>query len=93
MLRSHWLSYWSAICYNPQPTSSEKRPPYLKYFGGKKVNLGKIFRLDIFLTNYLDFTKTIIPLALMASGSIAHSWTIDSEPTRAQAIIVKYPFY
>ena len=29
--------------------------------------------LDIFLTNLLDFTKTIIPLALIASESIAHS--------------------
>ena len=26
----------------------------------------------MFLTSYLDFTKTIIPLALMASESIAH---------------------
>ena len=48
--------------------------------------------LDIFYTNKLDFTKTIIiPLALMASESIAHSalasWAIDSEPIRAQEII------
>ena len=33
----------------------------------------------------LDFTKTIIPLALMVSESIA----IDSEPIWAQGIIVK----
>jgi len=33
----------------------------------------KMFCLDNFLTNYLDFTKTIIPLAPMASESIAHS--------------------
>ena len=32
-----------------------------------------MFCLDIFLTNQLDFTKTIIPLALMGSESIAHS--------------------
>ena len=32
-----------------------------------------MFLLSIFLTNQLDFTKTIIPLALMASKSIAHS--------------------
>ena len=32
-----------------------------------------MFSLDIFLINQLDFTKTIIPLALMASESIAHS--------------------
>ena len=32
----------------------------------------KMFSLDIFLTNWLDFTKTIIPLALMAPESIAH---------------------
>ena len=31
----------------------------------------KMFSLDIFLTNWLDFTKTIIPLALIASESIA----------------------
>ena len=28
--------------------------------------------VDIFLTNQLHYTKTIIPLALMASESIAH---------------------
>ena len=32
----------------------------------------------------MDFTKTIIPLALMAS------WAIDSKPFRALGIIVKY---
>ena len=32
----------------------------------------------------MDFTKTIIPLALM------DSWAIDSEPTGARGIIVKY---
>ena len=38
-------------------------------------HLRKMLRLDIFLTNLLDFTKTIIiiPLALIASESIAHS--------------------
>ena len=60
-------------------------------------NLGKMFSLDIILTNLLDFTKTIIPLALLASQSIAHSaldsWTIDSEPIRARRVIVKYPAY
>ena len=29
----------------------------------------------------MDFTKTIIPLVLMASESIAHSAAIDSEPS------------
>ena len=29
--------------------------------------------VSIFFTNWLDFTKTIIPLALMASESIARS--------------------
>jgi len=33
----------------------------------------KMFCLDIFLTNWSDFTKAIIPLALKASESIAHS--------------------
>ena len=32
----------------------------------------KMFSLDMFLTNQLDFTKTIIPLALIASELIAH---------------------
>ena len=36
-------------------------------------NLRKMFSFDIFWTNKLDFTKTIIPLALMAYESIAHS--------------------
>ena len=36
----------------------------------------------------MDFTKTIIPLSLMASESMAHA--IDSEPIRARGIIVKY---
>ena len=41
----------------------------------------------------MDFTKTIIPLALMASESIAHEADIDSEPIRARGIIVKYKPY
>ena len=36
-------------------------------------NLRKMFSLDMFLTNQLDFTKTIIPLALIAYELIAHS--------------------
>ena len=36
-------------------------------------NLQKVLSLDIFLTNLLDFAKTIISLALIASESIAHS--------------------
>ena len=46
--------------------------------------------VSIFLTNQLDFTKTIIPLDLMASESIAHEaeWAIDSEAMRARGIIV-----
>ena len=44
----------------------------------------------------LDFTKAIIPLALMASELIAHEveteWAIDSEPIRARGVIVKYYF-
>ena len=31
-----------------------------------------MFCLDIFLTNKLDFTKTITPLVLVASESMAH---------------------
>ena len=46
--------------------------------------------VSIFLTNRLDFTKSIISLALMASESIAHEASIDSEPIRARGIIVKY---
>ena len=52
-----------------------------------------MFRLNTFLTNKLDFTKTIIPLALMASESIAHSafgcmGYNDSELIQAQGIII-----
>ena len=36
----------------------------------------------------MDFTKTIIPLALMASESIVHE--ADLEPIRARGIIVEY---
>ena len=32
-----------------------------------------MFLFSIFLTTFLDFTKTIIPLAPMAKESIAHS--------------------
>ena len=41
----------------------------------------------------MDFTKTIIRLALMTSESIAHSasWAIDSELIRARGIIVNKP--
>ena len=43
------------------------------------------------MTNWLDFTKTIIPLALMASESKAHeAGYIDSEPIRVRGIIVNY---
>ena len=49
--------------------------------------------VSIFLTNQLYFTKTIIPLALMASESMpirrSVSWAIDSQLVRAQGIIVK----
>ena len=53
-----------------------------------------MFFLNLFLL--LDFTKTIIPLALMAFESKAHSafglmsWAIDSEPSRARGISVNY---
>ena len=38
----------------------------------------KMFSLDIFLTNQLDFTKTVIPLALIASETTAHSGSRDN---------------
>ena len=49
-----------------------------------------MFSLDIFLTNWLDFTQTIIPLAFMAFESIAPSasWAIDLEPIRVLGITV-----
>ena len=48
--------------------------------------------VSVFLTNWLDFTKTIIPRARMASESIAHEAerAIDSEPIQARGIIFKY---
>ena len=47
-------------------------------------------KYNIILTDWLDFTKTTIPLALMDSDSIPHSvlGLVDSEPIRAQGIIV-----
>ena len=49
---------------------------YFQLFGGKKglsldLTSYRCF-LSLFLTNWLDLTKTIIPLALMASELIAH---------------------
>ena len=38
-----------------------------------KLELAKDVFFDIFLTNQLDITGTIIPLALMASEAIAYS--------------------
>ena len=52
MLRSGWLSYYSAICYSPLVVKSAG------------------FETKTMVT--MDLTKTIIPLALMASESIAH---------------------
>ena len=57
----------------------------------------KLFCLDIFDQLELNFTKTIIPLALIASESIAHSafgliWAIDSDAIWAR-IIVNYSYY
>ena len=54
---------------------------YLQIF---RYNYGRVF-----LTKKLDFTKTIIPLALVASEAIAHS--TDSEPIRARGIIANEP--
>ena len=58
----------------------------------------KLFCLDIFDQLELNFTKTIIPLALIASESIAHSafgliWAIDSDAIWARGIIVNYSHY
>ena len=54
----------------------------------------KLFCLDIFDQLELNFTKTIIPLALIASESIAHSafgliWAIDSDAIWARIIIIQ----
>ena len=61
MLRSDWLSYYQAICYSPLVAESAGFYATQSCF------------VSIFFTNYLDITKKIIPLALMASESIAHS--------------------
>ena len=68
MLRSDCLSYYWAICYSP---------PVVKSAGfltaKKDLSLALTsWSFDI-LTNWLDFTKTIILLALMASESVAHA--------------------
>ena len=45
-----------------------------------------IFLFSIFLTNLLDFTKTITPLALMASESIVH------KAKRPNGLLIQSPF-
>ena len=77
VLRSDWFSYYQAIRYSPLVAKSAG---FLAKASFNQLNL-----FSIVLANQLDFTKTIIPLALMASESIAH----DSEPIRARGIIVK----
>ena len=49
--------------------------------------------LNIFLINYLDYTKTLIPLALMASEPIrpSASWTIDSGIIIVPTFLQFYP--
>ena len=42
------------------------------------------------VSSQVERGKTIIPLALMASESIAHLAAIDSQPSRTRGIIVKY---
>ena len=66
MLRSDWLSYYQAICYSPLVAKSAG---FLATKKDKSLALSCF--VSIFLTNQLEFTKTIIPLALMASESLA----------------------
>ena len=74
MLRSDWLSYYYALRYTPLLAKSAgfenqtmaAESPFFSSFNQRK-------KFDIFLTNQLDFTKIIIHLAHMASGSIAHA--------------------
>ena len=60
-----------AICYSPLVAKSAG------FLAAKKdyslALTSQSCFVSTFLTNWLDFTKTIIPLALMASESIAHS--------------------
>ena len=49
-----------------------------------------MFSLDIFSTNWLDFTKTIIPLALIASESIAHEAAPESIASFGLAGIIDF---
>ena len=66
MLRCDWLSYYWAICYSPLVAKSAG-------FENKTMAAeSRLFCLDIFY-QLVGFTKTVIPLALMASESIAHS--------------------
>ena len=68
MLRSDWLSYYKAICYSPVVAKSAG------FLAAKKdYSLPLSCFVSMFLTNSLDFTITITPLALMASEVIAHS--------------------
>ena len=59
---------YQTICYSPLVAKSAG------FLAAKKdYSLALSCFVSIFLTNQLDFSKTIIPLALMASASTAHS--------------------
>ena len=83
MLRCDWLSNYQAICYSPLVAKSigfenQNNDGWIAF-----LHL-KLFCLDIF-DQLVDFTKTIIPLALMASEQGKRGYWL-----RAWGIIVKY---
>ena len=68
MLRSDWLSNYKAICYSPLVAKSAG------FLAAKQhYSLPLSCFVSMFLTNWLDFTITIIPRAPMASEVIEHS--------------------
>ena len=74
MLRFDWLSY-NAICYSSLVAKSARH--ICNVLSAKKdlslvLTSARCFVSIFFLTNYIDFTKAIIPLALRAFESIAH---------------------
>ena len=76
-----------------QPTSIEKRPPYLQCFGGKKglmssFYLRKMFSPTSWILQKQLFLSPSQPLNQQHIRPLA-SWAINSQPIRARGIIVK----
>ena len=80
--RSDWLSYYQAICYSPLVAKSADN------LVGKKC-LVQLQLAKVVLSRYFLPTSWILLKQFFLSPS--PSWAIDSQPMRAQGIIIKQP--